>query len=189
MHVRRTIDEVDPSLWDGIFASRGPMSHSVQRAMEAVFAGNGELGQDFEWRYVWITDREGEVVAATFFSIGHIKDDSFAAEAVSVEAEAIRRVLAEARIRPVITAHPTEAKRVTVLEIHRRIYRLLVDLESDRWTPRERHDLLHRSPTETMSRYSALRQPVKALRTTRIEPNEHPTITPFTLVNIKMLFY
>ena len=37
-----------------------------------------------------------------------------------------------------ITAHPTEAKRVTVLEKHRRIYRLLVELESPRWTPRER---------------------------------------------------
>ncbi len=50
--------------------------------------------------------------------------------------------LAQLRICPVITAHPTEAKRVTVLEIHRRIYRLLVDLESHRWTPRERDERL-----------------------------------------------
>ena len=41
-------------------------------------------------------------------------------------------------MRPVITAHPTEAKRVTVLEKHRRIYRLLVELEQPRWTGRER---------------------------------------------------
>ena len=45
-------------------------------------------------------------------------------------------------MRPVITAHPTEAKRVTVLEKHRRIYRRLVDLESPRWTPRERQALI-----------------------------------------------
>jgi phosphoenolpyruvate carboxylase len=64
------------------------------------------------------------------------------AAAAGVEAETIRQVLSEARIRPVITAHPTEAKRVTVLEIHRRIYRLLVELESDRWTPRERQALI-----------------------------------------------
>ena len=44
-------------------------------------------------------------------------------------------------ISPTLTAHPTEAKRVTVLEIHRRIYRKLVDLESHRWTPREREQL------------------------------------------------
>ncbi|MEE8321842.1 MAG: phosphoenolpyruvate carboxylase, partial [Gammaproteobacteria bacterium] len=38
---------------------------------------------------------------------------------------------------PTITAHPTEAKRVTVLEIHRQIYVLLYRRESTRWTPRE----------------------------------------------------
>ena len=50
----------------------------------------------------------------------------------------IQNLLDKARIFPTITAHPTEAKRVTVLEIHRRIYLLLMDLESPRWTPRER---------------------------------------------------
>ena len=52
------------------------------------------------------------------------------------------QLLQTLRVRPVITAHPTEAKRVTVLEKHRRIYRRLVDLESPRWTPRERHALI-----------------------------------------------
>lgn len=41
-------------------------------------------------------------------------------------------------VGPTLTAHPTEAKRVTILEIHRRIYRHLVELEAQRWTPRER---------------------------------------------------
>lgn len=45
-------------------------------------------------------------------------------------------------VGPTLTAHPTEAKRVTVLEIHRRIYRGLVKLETRRWTPRERRDLM-----------------------------------------------
>ncbi len=54
----------------------------------------------------------------------------------------IRALLEQLRVRPVITAHPTEAKRVTVLEKHRRIYRRLVDLESPRWTPRERQSLI-----------------------------------------------
>jgi len=54
----------------------------------------------------------------------------------------VRALLEVMRIRPVITAHPTEAKRVTVLEKHRRIYRRLVDLESPRWTPRERQALV-----------------------------------------------
>ncbi|MEP7175253.1 MAG: phosphoenolpyruvate carboxylase [Gemmatimonadales bacterium] len=65
------------------------------------------------------------------------------AAAASVPAAEVRALLEHLRVRPVITAHPTEAKRVTVLEKHRRIYRRLVDLESPRWTPRERQALVH----------------------------------------------
>jgi len=64
------------------------------------------------------------------------------AAAAKVSAEELRKLLEVLRVRPVITAHPTEAKRVTVLEKHRRIYRRLVDLESPRWTPRERQALV-----------------------------------------------
>ena len=60
------------------------------------------------------------------------------AAAREVPAAAIRQCLAQARVSAVITAHPTEAKRVTVLEIHRRIYRQLVALETSRWTPRDK---------------------------------------------------
>ncbi|MBZ9986002.1 phosphoenolpyruvate carboxylase [Mesorhizobium sp. BH1-1-5] len=49
--------------------------------------------------------------------------------------------LDELCVGPTMTAHPTEAKRVTVLEIHRRIYRKLTELDQPRWAPRER-DLL-----------------------------------------------
>jgi phosphoenolpyruvate carboxylase len=37
----------------------------------------------------------------------------------------------------VLTAHPTEAKRATVLEHHRRLYLLLVQRENQMWTPAE----------------------------------------------------
>lgn len=62
--------------------------------------------------------------------------------AAGVAPETVSRVLAELNVGPTITAHPTEAKRVTVLEIHRRIYLKLYELESPRWTPRERDNLL-----------------------------------------------
>lgn len=65
-----------------------------------------------------------------------------------VSADRMRGILTELRIRPVITAHPTEAKRVTVLERHRRIYRGLMDLESPRWTRREREGLIQRLRNE-----------------------------------------
>jgi len=53
----------------------------------------------------------------------------------------IAEVLPEIRVEPVLTAHPTEAKRATVLEHHRRIYLLLVKRESEVWTPSERREI------------------------------------------------
>jgi hypothetical protein len=55
--------------------------------------------------------------------------------------QVLERVLKRMEVTPTITAHPTEAKRTTVLEAYRRIYRTLVELESSRWTPRERDRL------------------------------------------------
>ncbi|RED44250.1 phosphoenolpyruvate carboxylase [Aestuariispira insulae] len=65
-----------------------------------------------------------------------------------IPAEQIQQLLNDMDICAVLTAHPTEAKRVTVLEIHRRIYRRLVDLESPRWTPREKDRLTNKLRAE-----------------------------------------
>jgi len=46
-------------------------------------------------------------------------------------------VLAGVHVEPVLTAHPTEAKRVTVRERHRAVYELLVESENERLTSRE----------------------------------------------------
>jgi len=51
-------------------------------------------------------------------------------------------VLKKLSVMPVLTAHPTEAKRVTVLEIHRELYRMLVKRENPNWSPQEQ-DVLH----------------------------------------------
>jgi len=64
------------------------------------------------------------------------------AAAHGVKPEELAEALQRFMVSPTITAHPTEAKRVTVLEIHRRIYCKLIDLEETRWTPREREQLI-----------------------------------------------
>lgn len=69
------------------------------------------------------------------------------AAARGASAVEVERALANFQISPTITAHPTEAKRVTILENHRRIYRNLVDLETNRWTPREREILIDKLRT------------------------------------------
>lgn len=60
------------------------------------------------------------------------------AAATGATPEALAAMLATLRIEPVLTAHPTEAKRQTVLEHHRMLYRLLVELENTMWTDAER---------------------------------------------------
>jgi phosphoenolpyruvate carboxylase len=64
------------------------------------------------------------------------------AAAEGIAPEEIQTLLSGLRIRPVITAHPTESKRVTVLEKYRKIYLLLRELEQPRWTERERAALI-----------------------------------------------
>ena len=71
-----------------------------------------------------------------------------AAAAAGVSAEQLQAVLSECLVQPTITAHPTEAKRVTALQIHRRIYLLLFELEETRWTKRERAELIERLDSE-----------------------------------------
>jgi len=56
---------------------------------------------------------------------------------VGLDAEAIARNLPSIRVEPVLTAHPTEAKRSTVLEQHRALYLLLVERENPIWSPNE----------------------------------------------------
>jgi phosphoenolpyruvate carboxylase len=83
------------------------------------------------------TGRGAEQVRGTLAQVFH----DVAAQKLA-DANQIRSLLRDLRVRPTITAHPTEAKRVTVLEKHRRLYRRLVDLESPRWTPRERSQIV-----------------------------------------------
>jgi phosphoenolpyruvate carboxylase len=60
------------------------------------------------------------------------------ASKAGLDEETILSMLGTVRVEPVLTAHPTEAKRQTVLEQHRRIYLLLLRLENSMWTPAER---------------------------------------------------
>lgn len=51
--------------------------------------------------------------------------------------------LKDIRVEPVLTAHPTEAKRATVLEHHRELYLLLVMRENQMYTQKELANITH----------------------------------------------
>lgn len=58
-----------------------------------------------------------------------------------IDPEKMVELLPRVNVMPVLTAHPTEAKRVTVLELHRELYMLLVKLENPVWSTTERQYL------------------------------------------------
>jgi phosphoenolpyruvate carboxylase len=62
-------------------------------------------------------------------------------KALGLDDTAIAAVLPEIRVEPVFTAHPTEAKRASVLAHHRNLYRLLVERENQMWTPAEQESI------------------------------------------------
>lgn len=58
-------------------------------------------------------------------------------KAIGLTEGAIAAELPWIEVEPALTAHPTEAKRRTVLEQHRELYLLLVKRENRMWTPAE----------------------------------------------------
>jgi len=55
----------------------------------------------------------------------------------------ILKTIREVNVEAVLTAHPTEAKRVTILEHHRELYLLLVSLENTMFTSHELENFRH----------------------------------------------
>lgn len=64
----------------------------------------------------------------------------------------ISEAITQLNIMPVLTAHPTEAKRITVLAIHRELYLLLVKNENPVWSTEERKTL-HQEITALLERW------------------------------------
>lgn len=52
--------------------------------------------------------------------------------------EQMLSIIKEVQVTPVLTAHPTEAKRISILELHREIYLKLVQLENPSFSVMER---------------------------------------------------
>lgn len=60
---------------------------------------------------------------------------------LGITPEQIAERLPDIRVEPVLTAHPTEAKRATVLEHHRELYLLLVKRENKMFTKKEQESI------------------------------------------------
>ncbi len=90
-------------------------SAQARRARETKFGFTAESGLWGEW-------------------LGNLKK-------LRIKPEEIAAALPEVRVEPVLTAHPTEAKRTTVLEQHRELYLLLLQRENQMWTATEQAEI------------------------------------------------
>ncbi|MBK1883313.1 phosphoenolpyruvate carboxylase [Luteolibacter pohnpeiensis] len=98
-------------------------------------------------------------------------------QSLGLDPEQILEVLRDVKVEPVLTAHPTEAKRVSIRERHRALYDEMVRNEYPKYTARERRRIRQRVVTilETLWRtaeihmvrpdiYSELRNAIHYLR-------------------------
>ncbi|EYD78097.1 Phosphoenolpyruvate carboxylase [Rubellimicrobium mesophilum DSM 19309] len=133
--VRPTLPEID-CLLDGRITVDEVAPTDRRAALQALAAWCQLLSVAREWGAVQERrriEREGEssrIVGSFSNIIGSLPDQG-------VTADELAEVLGRLRVVPTMTAHPTETKRVTVLEIHRRIYRRLTELRGRDWSPRE----------------------------------------------------
>ena len=58
-----------------------------------------------------------------------------------IDEKEIIELLPDIRVEPVLTAHPTEAKRSTVLEHHRALYLMIVKRENQMYTDKEQNEI------------------------------------------------
>ena len=68
-------------------------------------------------------------------------------QSIGLKPEEILQVLADVDVQPVLTAHPTEAKRASVRERHRALYDELVHYEFPKFTNREKRRIRDRIVT------------------------------------------
>jgi phosphoenolpyruvate carboxylase len=68
--------------------------------------------------------------------------------ALGLSPEQMLDVMREVQVEPVLTAHPTEAKRTSIRERHRELYDELVRNEFPKYTPRERRRIRDRIVTQ-----------------------------------------
>ncbi|MCQ0986146.1 phosphoenolpyruvate carboxylase [Jiella marina] len=82
-------------------------------------------------QYRRVEERSGRAMIGTFADVLKRAQEN------GIGRETLEGALSRLKVQPTMTAHPTETKRVTVLEIHRRIYRRLTELLTRDWAPHE----------------------------------------------------
>lgn len=126
-----------PWMGAGEGAGRGVPSRSLGQAYSIAF----QMLNIVEERAAAQVRRWRETASGPEAEKGLWADNLRRMKGLGVTEEQLLEVLRDVEVEPVLTAHPTEAKRATVRELHREIYGLINRHENAAYTPREQKRL------------------------------------------------
>lgn len=147
-HERSELTELMLGLWQRVLVRRAPdVSQRLEKSQHMELpAGKGAIpylqAMNIRFQLLRIVDEIERMRRRRSVETANGPEaipETFARLVATTEdKQRVAQLTANTLIGPSFTAHPTETKRVSVLEIHRRIYRGIVAMETDRWTPREK---------------------------------------------------
>ena len=127
--------ESDSTLDDGSESEATP--EAVAQAHTTAFALLGMIEENAATQQRRRTEADHDAASNPGLFASHLER----LRTLGLDGEDIAEALSDIRVEPVLTAHPTEAKRATVLEHHRRLFLLLVRRENPIYTPAEQEAL------------------------------------------------
>lgn len=89
--VTDTIKQIEKNEWNKKLGEEGVFDYLGCSYLETVFQNNQLPEENFEFKYIIIRDEHGEIVLATFLTIGILKDDFLAQESISKQVENKRK--------------------------------------------------------------------------------------------------
>jgi len=133
---KRIKDQYDPSIEEFLLRESGklnlPTSSKLTQAFALYFYLLNTAEENFGMQQRReIQRQEGRLQGSFEDCLARLKDKG-------VDRQTILGIINDLSIEPVMTAHPTEAKRLTILKKYRKIYLTIFKKENPIWTPEEK---------------------------------------------------
>ncbi len=85
-----SIKSINQEEWDYLFKGKGNFDFEALQVLEQGFSGNSKEEENWKSQYLIIRDTKNKIVAATFITIGLVKDDLLSESGISQTIEEIR---------------------------------------------------------------------------------------------------
>ena len=86
-----SIHNINGEEWDGLFKGKGNFDSAALQVLEEGFSDNPNLEDNWQSQYIILRDEKNNIIAATFLTIGLVKDDLLSESGISQAIEEIRK--------------------------------------------------------------------------------------------------